>query len=64
MPAHLRARQAATQVGLTKAEIIEILMQTAIYAGFPSALNALASCHDLLIDERPCQAARRVVGQG
>ncbi|MCF2515428.1 carboxymuconolactone decarboxylase family protein [Sphingomonas sp. G124] len=56
--------QAATQVGLTKAEIIEILMQTAIYAGFPSALNALASCHDLLTEERPCQAARRVAGQG
>lgn len=48
---HIRA---ATQVGLTKAEIIEVLMQTAIYAGFPSALNALASCHDLLTDDRPC----------
>ncbi|HET9397277.1 MAG TPA: carboxymuconolactone decarboxylase family protein [Sphingomicrobium sp.] len=58
---HIRA---ATQVGLTRAEIIEILMQTAIYAGFPSALNALASCHDLLTDEIPCQATRRVVGQG
>jgi 4-carboxymuconolactone decarboxylase len=58
---HIRA---ATKVGLTRAEIIEILMQTAIYAGFPAALNALASCHDLLTDERPCQAAMRVVGQG
>jgi hypothetical protein len=25
-------------------------MQTAIYAGFPAALNALAHCHDLLVD--------------
>jgi 4-carboxymuconolactone decarboxylase len=58
---HIRA---ATQVGLTKAEIVEILMQTAVYAGFPAALNALASCHDVLTDERPCQAARRVAGQG
>lgn len=49
---HIRA---ATQVGVTKPEIIEILMQTAIYAGFPSALNALASCHDLLTDDRACQ---------
>lgn len=56
--------QAAGQVGLTNAEIIEILMQTAIYAGFPAALNALASCHDLLIDECPVQAARRVAGHG
>lgn len=58
---HIRA---ATKVGVTKAEIIEILMQTAIYAGFPAALNALSSCHDLLTDERPCQAAKRVAGQG
>lgn len=58
---HIRA---ATKVGVTKAEIIEILMQTAIYAGFPAALNALSSCHDLLTDERACQAAKRVAGQG
>ena len=58
---HIRA---ATQVGVTKAEIIEILMQTAVYAGFPAALNALSTCHDLLTEEKPCQAAMRVVGQG
>ena len=58
---HIRA---AATVGLSKAEIIEILMQTAIYAGFPAALNALSSCHDLLTDECPRQAARRVAGQG
>lgn len=62
---HLRTHiRAATKIGITKAEIIEILMQTAIYAGFPAALNALVSCHDLLTDERPCQAARRVAGHG
>ena len=58
---HIRA---ATRLGITKTEIIEILMQTAIYAGFPAALNALSSCHDLLTDECPRQAARRVAGQG
>ena len=58
---HIRA---ATNVGVTKSEIVEILMQTAVYAGFPAALNALAACHDLLTDEKPCQAARRVVGHG
>ena len=52
---HIRA---ATTVGVTKAEIIEILMQTAVYAGFPAALNALASCHDLLIDDQCCPASR------
>ena len=57
---HIRA---ATELGVTKAEIIEILMQIAIYAGFPTALNALSSCHDLLTDECPRQAASRVAGQ-
>ena len=49
---HIRA---ATTVGVSKAEIIEILMQTAVYAGFPAALNALASCHDLLTEEQACR---------
>jgi 4-carboxymuconolactone decarboxylase len=41
---------AALHVGCSRKEIIEILMQTAIYAGFPAALNALAQCHDLLVE--------------
>jgi 4-carboxymuconolactone decarboxylase len=62
---HLRIHiRAALGVGVAKAEIIELLMQTAIYAGFPAALNALSSCHDLLTDECPYQAARRVAGHG
>jgi 4-carboxymuconolactone decarboxylase len=59
---HVRA---ATQIGLSKPEIIENLMQTAIYAGFPAALNALSCCHDLLTNECPRQAAAScVVSQG
>ena len=54
---HVRA---ATKVGVTQAEIIEILMQTAIYAGFPAALNALANCHDLLSDEQLCRPNPRL----
>ena len=62
---HLRNHvRAALRLGVSKREIIEILMQTALYAGFPAALNALASCHDLLTDEQPCHAASRVVGHG
>ena len=41
---------AALNLGLSRAEVVEVLMQTAIYAGFPPALNALAECHDLLTD--------------
>ncbi|MGQ0587981.1 MAG: carboxymuconolactone decarboxylase family protein [Sphingosinicella sp.] len=39
---------AALNIGCRREEIVEVLMQTAIYAGFPPALNALAECHDLL----------------
>jgi 4-carboxymuconolactone decarboxylase len=42
--------ESAQSVGISKPEVIEILMQTALYAGFPAALNALAGCHDLLAD--------------
>lgn len=57
---HVRA---ALNLELTKGEIIEILMQTAVYAGFPAALRALAATHDLLIDGLD-QAACRAAGQG
>ena len=44
---------AALNVGCRPDEVVEILMQTAIYAGFPIALNALAESHDLLMHGRP-----------
>ena len=43
--------ESATVAGISKEEVIEVLMQTALYAGFPAALNALAGCHDLLADD-------------
>jgi 4-carboxymuconolactone decarboxylase len=43
--------ESAGSVGITKAEIVELLMQIALYAGFPTALNALSDCHDLLTDD-------------
>lgn len=60
---HIRA---ATKIGVTRTEIIEVLMQTAVYAGFPAALNALASCHDLLADDesRHCPRPAQVRGRG
>jgi 4-carboxymuconolactone decarboxylase len=42
---------AALNLDCTREEVVEVLMQTAIYAGFPTALNALAECHDLLTGE-------------
>ncbi len=35
--------QAGLNVGLSREEIVEILMQMAVYAGFPAALNGLAA---------------------
>lgn len=43
--------ESAASAGITKAEVVEVLMQIALYAGFPAALNALAECHDLLTDD-------------
>lgn len=48
---------AAIRLEVRKAEIVEILMQSAVYGGFPAALNALADCHDLLLEgDRICPA--------
>ena len=43
--------ESAASAGISKPEIVEIFMQIALYAGFPTALNALAECHDLLTDD-------------
>lgn len=42
-PSQLRVHiGAALNVGLSRQEIVEILTQVALYAGFPAALNAVA----------------------
>ena len=43
--------ESAEGAGISKAEIIEVMMQIALYAGIPAALNALADCHDLLAED-------------
>jgi 4-carboxymuconolactone decarboxylase len=41
-PAQLKAHvEGALNVGLSREEIVEVLMQMAIYAGVPAAINAL-----------------------
>lgn len=39
--------EAGLNVGLTRAEIVEILMQISVYAGFPAALNGLFAAKDV-----------------
>lgn len=54
----LRAHvESAQSNGISRAEVVEILMQVTLYSGFPTALNALADCHDLLTD-RDCVTDR------
>ena len=38
---------AALHVGLTEEEIIEVIMQMAVYAGFPAALNGLFAAKEV-----------------
>lgn len=39
--------EAGLNVGLTQTEIVEILMQMSVYAGFPAALNGLFAARDV-----------------
>ncbi|MDR2127524.1 MAG: carboxymuconolactone decarboxylase family protein [Burkholderiaceae bacterium] len=39
--------QGALNVGVTRAEVVETIMQMAVYAGFPAALNGLAAAGDV-----------------
>lgn len=50
-PAQLRQHvEAALHLGWSRAEIVEILIQTAVHAGIPAAFDALSDCHDLLVE--------------
>jgi 4-carboxymuconolactone decarboxylase len=37
----------ALNVGYTRSEIVEVIMQMAVYAGFPAALNGLAAAREV-----------------
>jgi 4-carboxymuconolactone decarboxylase len=39
--------EAGLNVGLTREEVVEILMQMAVYAGFPAALNGLFAAKEV-----------------
>jgi len=40
--------QAALNVGCTHEEIVEVVMQMAVYAGFPAALNGMTAVKEVL----------------
>lgn len=41
---------AALNVGLTRDEVVEIIMQMAVYAGFPAALNGLFAAKEVFAE--------------
>jgi 4-carboxymuconolactone decarboxylase len=43
--------QGALNVGVTRAEVVEVIMQMAVYAGFPAALNGLAAAREVFAAE-------------
>lgn len=55
--AHIRG---ALNVGWTKDEIAEVLIQTAVYAGFPAAINAVEVAKSVYADWDEEQAATPV----
>jgi 4-carboxymuconolactone decarboxylase len=42
----------ALNVGCTETEVVEIIMQMAVYAGFPAALNGLSAAKDVFTERR------------
>jgi len=52
-PAQLKVHiHGALNVGCTQQEVIEIIMQMAVYAGFPAALNGLAAAKEVFADHK------------
>ncbi|MDN6885574.1 carboxymuconolactone decarboxylase family protein [Variovorax sp. CAN2819] len=43
--------QGALNVGVTRDEVVEVIMQMAVYAGFPAALNGLFAARDVFAAE-------------
>ncbi len=44
--------EAGLNVGLTQKEITEVIMQMAVYAGFPAALNGLFTAKEVFADNK------------
>lgn len=49
---------AALNVGVTRTEVIETIMQMAVYAGFPAALNGLTAAREVFAQEDEAPATQ------
>jgi len=52
--------QGALNVGVTQGEIVEVIMQMAVYAGFPAALNGLSTAREVFAAVASMQSAAAV----
>lgn len=50
--------EAGLNVGLSRDEITEVIIQMAVYAGFPAALNGLFACKEVFAWHPPAAAER------
>jgi len=50
--------EAGLNVGLSREEITEVIIQMAVYAGFPAALNGLFACKEVFARQPPAAAER------
>ena len=65
-PTELKAHlQGGLNVGCTRQELVEVLMQMAVYAGFPAALNALFVAKELFAElDAQCEAQHSPASNG
>jgi 4-carboxymuconolactone decarboxylase len=53
-PAQLRAHiLGALNAGCTQSEVIEVLLQMVLYAGFPAAINGMQAAREVFDEHRP-----------
>ncbi|MBO9711694.1 carboxymuconolactone decarboxylase family protein [Sphingomonas sp.] len=55
---------AALRIGWSREALVEALMQVAIFAGFPAAINAISACHDMLSSSAGCSSPAQSSGLG
>ena len=55
---------AALHVGCTRQEILEVIIQMAVYAGFPAALNGLFVARDVFEEHKPQQESGAGASEG
>ncbi|CAO0819631.1 4-carboxymuconolactone decarboxylase [Desulfarculales bacterium] len=53
----------ALNVGLTRQEVVEVIMQMAVYAGFPAALNGMPATKRIF-DQRGAQGREPLASGG